>query len=80
MKHLYTPPATRLFLATVLSTLILLAGSSCSRKISFQDSSVVPAAEGSVKLKKDFNNNPEPGRTGTPGTASKSLCGLDGIR
>lgn len=30
---------------------------SCSRKISFQTSSVVPSAEGSVKVKKDNNNN-----------------------
>jgi hypothetical protein len=30
---------------------------SCSKKISFQTSSVVPAAEGSVKVKKDNNNN-----------------------
>jgi len=30
---------------------------SCSRKISFQTSSIVPAAEGSVKVKKDKNNN-----------------------
>lgn len=31
--------------------------SSCSRKISFNNSSVVPAAEGSVKVKMDKNRN-----------------------
>jgi hypothetical protein len=30
---------------------------SCSRKISFQTSSIVPAAEGTVKVKTDKNNN-----------------------
>jgi len=30
---------------------------SCAKKISFSTSSVVPAAEGSVKVKKDKNNN-----------------------
>ncbi|QEC70319.1 hypothetical protein FRZ67_21510 [Panacibacter ginsenosidivorans] len=30
---------------------------SCSRKVSFNNSSVVPAAEGSVKVKKDKNSN-----------------------
>jgi hypothetical protein len=37
--------------------LFMFALSSCARKMSFQNSSVVPAAEGSVKVKKDKNNN-----------------------
>jgi hypothetical protein len=36
-------------------TLFLIA--SCSQKIAFQSSSVVPAAEGTVKIKKDNNEN-----------------------
>ena len=36
---------------------LVLSLASCSKKISFQTSSVVPAAEGSVKVKKDKNNN-----------------------
>ncbi|MDQ6845375.1 MAG: hypothetical protein M3Z92_13660 [Bacteroidota bacterium] len=37
--------------------LIALMLPSCARKISFQTSSVVPSAEGSVKMKKDKNKN-----------------------
>ncbi len=37
--------------------LISFAFSSCARKMSFQTSSVVPAAEGTVKIKKDKNSN-----------------------
>jgi hypothetical protein len=40
--------------------LLLIIGlffGSCANKITFLNSSVVPAAEGSVKLKKDKNNN-----------------------
>jgi hypothetical protein len=57
MKHLHTPSATRHFLFAVLSVMILMFTSSCARKISFQTSSVVPGAQGSVKLKKDNNSN-----------------------
>lgn len=35
----------------------ILTTVSCSHKMGFQPSSVVPAAQGSVKLKKDNNNN-----------------------
>ncbi|MEO8583827.1 MAG: hypothetical protein ABI415_08515 [Flavitalea sp.] len=37
--------------------LVILFCSSCAKKMSFQTSSVVPAAEGTVKIKKDKNNN-----------------------
>ncbi|MDQ6844062.1 MAG: hypothetical protein M3Z92_06905 [Bacteroidota bacterium] len=43
-----------LAIAILMSALIL---QSCSHKIAFATSSVVPAAEGSVKVKKDKNNN-----------------------
>ena len=35
----------------------MMVNQSCAHKISFGTSSVVPAAEGSVKVKKDKNNN-----------------------
>ncbi len=38
----------------VLTALIL---PSCARKMTFQNSTIVPSAEGSVKIKKDKNNN-----------------------
>ncbi len=37
--------------------LVSLTFGSCARKMSFETSSVVPAAEGTVKIKKDKNNN-----------------------
>ncbi|MPR33162.1 hypothetical protein [Salmonirosea aquatica] len=36
---------------------VALALSACSNKMTFQDSSVVPAASGDVKVKKDKNDN-----------------------
>ena len=36
---------------------VALALSACSNKMTFQDSSVVPAASGDVKVKKDKNKN-----------------------
>ena len=41
-------------LVTAVSILLL---TSCARKFAFNTSQVVPAAEGSVKVKKDKNNN-----------------------
>lgn len=41
----------------LFSAAALLATASCSHKIGFEQSSVVPAAQGSVKMKKDDNNN-----------------------
>jgi hypothetical protein len=41
-----------------LSFLLILSGmSACSRKLSFKESAIVPAAQGSVKYKKDKNDN-----------------------
>ncbi|MEO6669899.1 MAG: hypothetical protein ABIN36_10510 [Ferruginibacter sp.] len=42
---------------TIAAAMMLFYFSSCSRKTSFQTSSVVPAAKGSVKVKKDKNSN-----------------------
>ena len=49
---------------TVRNAFIMIAGammifyfSSCARKVNFQTSSVVPAAQGKIKVKKDGNNN-----------------------
>ncbi len=52
-----TLPASKLFfyLGAILALSVLIT--SCSRKMTFNSSSVVPAAQGSVKLKSDKNNN-----------------------
>lgn len=44
-------------LASVASLLIVFSLSSCALKTQFQTSSVVPAAQGTVKVKTDKNNN-----------------------
>ncbi len=46
-------------LIMITAAMMLFCFSSCARKISFQTSSVVPAARGTVKVKKDKNNNNE---------------------
>ena len=38
-------------------SILLLVSSSCAHKTTFQTSTVVPAAEGTVQCKKDSNNN-----------------------
>jgi hypothetical protein len=45
-----------IFLFTLITFTILLANS-CAKKINFQTSPVVPAARGTVKIKKDDNKN-----------------------
>jgi|SRR5690348_1399058 len=45
-----------IFSAGIL-VLIGLMLPSCARKMTFQNSTIVPSAEGSVKIKKDKNNN-----------------------
>ena len=44
-------------LVSILAATLIFACFSCARKTSFQTSSVVPAARGDVKVKKDGNNN-----------------------
>lgn len=46
----------RVYAAVIILSCALLL-QSCSRKVSFQTSQIVPAAQGSVKVKKDDNNN-----------------------
>jgi len=41
----------------ILIAIFMLTLQSCAKKIAFTNSSVVPAAEGTVKIKKDNNNN-----------------------
>ena len=48
---------TKKILLSALATVAVFLFTSCSRKISFLTSPVVPAARGSVKVKKDKNNN-----------------------
>lgn len=48
---------TRTISFTIAAAMMLLVFSSCSKKISFQTSSIVPAANGTVKVKKDGNSN-----------------------
>ncbi len=49
--------ASKTLLTGTIAMILLLAISSCAKKAVFQTSSVVPAARGAVKVKKDNNNN-----------------------
>jgi hypothetical protein len=57
MKSIQAKSLTNSIFAVAAAVLILFYFSSCAKKISFQGSSVVPAARGDVKVKKDNNNN-----------------------
>ena len=57
MKFIQTKSITKSIFAIAATVLILFYFGSCAKKISFQNSSVVPAARGDVKVKKDNNNN-----------------------
>ncbi|MFM9911203.1 MAG: hypothetical protein ACKVOW_17820 [Chitinophagaceae bacterium] len=46
----------KLFIALLIGAVVLIV-SSCAKKINFQTSAVVPAARGTVKVKKDNNQN-----------------------
>ena len=48
---------TQNIILMMTAVMMLFYFSSCARKVSFQTSAVVPAAKGSVKVKKDKNNN-----------------------
>lgn len=55
-KHL-AGRLSRTILIGAFSVFMIFSFSSCARKISFSNSSVVPAATGKVKVKKDKNDN-----------------------
>lgn len=57
MKSIQTKSITQSVFAITAAVLILFYFSSCAKKINFQSSSIVPAARGDVKVKKDKNNN-----------------------
>lgn len=57
MKSIKIKSLNHTILAIVAAVLVLFYFSSCAKKISFQSSSIVPAARGDVKVKKDNNNN-----------------------
>ena len=45
------------FLLVITATLLVMGFNSCAKKIMFEQSSVVPGAEGSVKITRDKNSN-----------------------
>jgi hypothetical protein len=57
MKKMYLKSLSTSVFAVVSVLFISLTISSCARKMSFTNSSVVPGAEGSIKIKKDKNKN-----------------------
>jgi cell division protein FtsL len=48
---------TKSIFLTLAAAMMIFSFSSCATKTTFLTSSIVPAAEGSVKVKKDGNNN-----------------------
>lgn len=56
MTKVKTDQVKNIFLVAT-AALVLLVFNSCTKKISFQTSSVVPAAKGTVKVSKDKNKN-----------------------
>lgn len=57
MKLLLPSKQLQLLLFYPLSFLLILSLGSCARKVHFNTSTIVPAAQGNVKIKKDNNNN-----------------------
>ena len=57
MKSISMQTITRKLFFAFAASIMIFYVSSCARKISFEDSSVVPGASGTVKVKKDKNNN-----------------------
>lgn len=59
MKKFQLKRNSYLLLTGIFIGIMILTLPSCSRKLTFQKSSVVPAASGSVKIKKTNNDNYE---------------------
>ena len=59
MRYIQKRLVVKKMLVAIAGLLIILGINSCAQKISFLTSSVVPAAEGTVKVKTDDNNNYE---------------------
>jgi hypothetical protein len=57
MKNILKFPVTRIVAIGIISLVAFLLVSSCSKKVNFQTSSVVPAARGNVKISRDANKN-----------------------
>jgi len=57
MKHTNLNSRLRSIFFCGISAFIVFSLISCARKMVFQNSSVVPAAEGKIKIKKDRNKN-----------------------
>ncbi|MFZ1786004.1 MAG: hypothetical protein WAU23_12440 [Ferruginibacter sp.] len=57
MKQTKAARFLKMNLFSMLAAVLIFTAFSCASKASFQTSSVVPAARGDVKVKKDGNNN-----------------------
>jgi hypothetical protein len=57
MKRILKFPVTRAIDNIIIILVTFLLISSCSKKVNFQTSSVVPAARGNVKISRDSNKN-----------------------
>ena len=57
MKRVVSQVTLKIIFFFVLSSVLSLMFTSCSKRIEFENSNVVPAARGDVKVNKDKNNN-----------------------
>jgi hypothetical protein len=57
MKTTKLNSLTKTLFSGILVTIMILSFSSCAKKVYFQLSSVVPAAQGEITVKNDKNNN-----------------------
>ena len=57
MKTIKINTFTKAFIFAIFAVTIIFSMNSCNRKIAFQTSTVIPAARGTVAVKKDNNNN-----------------------